>query len=358
MRICLLYSPTGNGHRAAARALEQAVHREAPDVRVDVLDVLRFAPTRFRYDSWWSLIQQHGARGYDKLFDLADRPHPIWRALREQLNVRLLAPLAAELERLQPDRIVCTHFLPAIAVAYLRRTRRLAGRVATVVTDYIAHEAWLCPGMDRYYVATPGVAAQLTTRGISGVELAGIPIAAEMDEPLRPAPMQGRVLFLAGGVPRQLVRDALESIPRGVELEIVTGHDAQLRDELAALHRGPVHGFVPGLRELIDRSDVVVTKAGGLIVSECLARGRAMVLPWPAPGQERGNRAHAIAVGAARACDDPNQTGAVLASLPALVMGYAGARAARRGAAAQIAADLLVPDQAECAQPLRRQAGS
>ncbi|HEX4454153.1 MAG TPA: hypothetical protein VH143_24990 [Kofleriaceae bacterium] len=356
MRICLLYSPTGNGHRAAARAVEHALHAAADDIRVDVLDVLRFAPASFRYDRWWELIQQRGGRLYDRLFDLSDAPHPVWRVAREQLNLRLLAPLAAELERLQPDRIVCTHFLPAIAVAYLRRTRRLAAEVSVVITDYLAHQAWLCPGIDRYYVATPGVAEQLLARGIAGVELAGIPIAAAMDESPTPPPDRRRVLLLAAGVPRALVREAVASIPAGVDLEIVAGRDVPLRRELAELRSGPVHGFVPGLRTMIDRADVVVTKAGGLIVTECLARGRAMVMPWPAPGQERGNRAHAIAVGAARACE-PSATGATLVELPALAMGRAAAHAARRGAAARIAADLLA-DHTEHAQPMRRSASS
>jgi processive 1,2-diacylglycerol beta-glucosyltransferase len=348
VRICILYSPCGNGHRAAARALAGALQRDG--VHVDVLDVLRFAPASFRYDLLWSLIQHHGGRVYDALFDVADKPHPLWRAVRERINVQLLAPLAAELQRLQPDRIVCTHYLPAIAVAYLRRTRRIAGRTSTLITDYVAHEAWLCPGMERYYVATPAVAEQLLARGVAGVELAGIPIAAEMDEAPVPPPLGGRVLFLAAGVPRALVREALASIPRHVPLDIVCGNDTALRAELTALGRGAVHGFVPGLRDLIDRADVVVTKAGGLIVSECLARGRAMVLPYPAPGQERGNRAHAIAVGAARACA-PRETGAALANLPVVAMGKAAEHAARRGAAAHIAADLLA---GQVAVPSRR----
>lgn len=343
MRICILYSPCGSGHRVAAQAVAEAARRDG--VQVDVLDVLRFAPASFRYDLLWKLIQHRGGRAYDALFDIADRPHPIWRVIRERLNLQLLAPLAAELERLQPDRIVCTHYLPAVAVAHLRRTRRIAGRTSTIITDYIAHEAWLCPGIERYYVATPAVAEQLLARGVAGVELTGIPIAAEMDRAPTPPPLAGRVLFLASGVPHALVREAIASIPPHVQLDIVAGDDPAWRAELAALGRGAVHGVVPGLRDAIDRADAVVTKAGGLIVSECLARGRALVLPYPAPGQERGNRAHAIAAGAARACA-PRDTGAVLAGLPVVGMGRAAERAARRGAAGRIAADLLAGQRA------------
>jgi len=336
MRICILYSPTGNGHRSAARAIERALATEAPDAQVDVLDVLRFAPSSFRYDRLWDVIQQHGGRFYDRLFDASDRPNPLLRRVREAANLRLLAPLAEELERVQPDHIICTHYLPAVAVAHLRRTRRLAGRTSVMITDYLAHEAWLFDGIDRYYVASPRVAEQLLARGTAGVEITGIPIGREMDESPVPPPAAGRVLVLAAGVPHKLVHEALASIPSHVDIDIVCGNDNELR---ASLHRGRVHGFVPGLRSMIDRADIVVTKAGGLVVSECIARGRAMVLPFPAPGQERGNREHAIAIGAARACE-PDQTGAVLETMPALAMGHAAARAARRHAAIHIARDI------------------
>jgi processive 1,2-diacylglycerol beta-glucosyltransferase len=339
MRITLLYSPCGNGHRAAANAIAEAL-ADYP-ARVDVHDVLRFAPASFRYDTLWRLIQAYGARAYDRLFDVTDRPYPRVRALRERVNLALFAPLACELLRLQPDRIVCTHYLPAITAAALRHAGLLRGEVSTVITDYIAHEAWFAPGIDRYYVACDTVAADLARRGIAGAKVTGIPLRAEMAAPRRLPPGSGRVLFLASGVPWPLVRAALASIPRDIELEIVAGGDAELRARLVAEQRGPVHGFATDLRRLLDGADVVVTKAGGLVVSECLARGRAMLLPWPAPGQERGNRAHAIAVGAARAVDDPRDTGAALRELPAFAMGRAAARAAAPDAAARIAADLV-----------------
>jgi processive 1,2-diacylglycerol beta-glucosyltransferase len=345
MRICILYSPAGNGHRVASQAIAAALARSRDDVRVDVFDVLRFAPARFRYDLLWRAVQQHGTTTYDRFFAYADRPHRRWKAVRERLNLQLLAPLAEELVRLQPDHVVCTHYLPAITTAYLRRTGRLRSSMSTVITDYVAHEAWRNPGTDCYFAATPAIANALRARGIDRVELAGVPIAHTMDAAVTLPPMSGRVLVLTSGVPRACAITAVRALPVGLDVDIVTGGDDALRLELAALDRGRVHGFVPGLRAMIDAADVVVTKAGGLIVSECLARGRAMLLPWPAPGHEAGNRDHAIGVGAARACD-PAHIAEALAKLPALAMGRAGAAAATRGAADRIAEVLLRAEHA------------
>jgi processive 1,2-diacylglycerol beta-glucosyltransferase len=137
----------------------------------------------------------------------------------------------------------------------------------------------------------------------------------------------------------------------GLELELVAGGDADTRsliDRCAAELALParVHGLVPTLGPLMDRAHVVVTKAGGLVVSECLARGRPLILPWPAAGQERGNLRRAVAVGAAVALDDPRELGRALHQLAAqparrATMASAAARAGVRGASDRIARDLM-----------------
>ena len=358
--VTIVYSPVGRGHLSAARSIAAAIAQADPEVEVEVLDVLRFAPRGFRYDLAWRFIQRHGGRFWDWLFDFTDRPAPgPVRSLREGLNARLLRPLADELLRRQPDHVVCTHFLPAVAVARLACADRLRGRASVVVTDHLPHQAWLYPGIARYYVATDAVARTLVARGVSraAVVVTGIPVAPEMAAsrlPLSIAPGQRlRVLFLAPGVPAGLLRASLASISPDVNLtlEIVAGDDGRLERRLRQWTaerglRANVHGLLPSLRPLMDAAHVVVTKAGGLVVSECLARGRALLFPWPAPGQERGNRSHAIAAGAAIALDDPRDLGGVLAELsprPTRVaeLGRAAASAATVDAAARIARDLI-----------------
>ena len=180
------------------------------------------------------------------------------------------------------------------------------------------------------------------------------------------------MLFLAAGVPRHLLRDALESLPAigDLELDIVAGGDPGLFRQLAGWNAelglaATLHGFLPTLKPLMQSAHVVVTKAGGLVVTECLAQGRAMVLPWPAPGHERGNRAHALTAGAAVALADARHLGATLGRFvqePGLLvqMGVAASKTVTRGATGRIARDLLadLPEalQVESADPAMRMA--
>lgn len=377
-RITFIYTPVGNGHRSAAKNIAEALESTRQDADVEVLNVLDFAPRSFRYDNAWRLIQRYGGRFWDWFFDVTNRPLPdaVMRC-REAVNLRLLEPLAEHLTRRQPDRIICTHYLPAIAVAHLKKTGRLKGRTSTVITDYLSHEAWICPGVERYYVATQEVAESLVDRGVaaSSVEVAGIPVlhdGSATDGSAGPRLVTGRlrVLFLAAGVPRHLLRGALESLRTvgDLELDIVAGGDPGLSRHLVDWNAelgldATLHGFLPTLKPLMQRANVVVTKAGGLVVTECLTQGRAMVLPWPAPGHERGNRAHALTAGAAVALADARQLGATLGRFVQepgrlVQMGVAASRAVTRGAANRIVRDLLAdlpePLQVETLAPAMR----
>ncbi|HEX3481742.1 MAG TPA: hypothetical protein VHT91_42310 [Kofleriaceae bacterium] len=357
-KIMVLYAPAGAGHRSVAHAVGSAIVHERSDAHVEVLDVQRFAPPWFRYDLAWRALQLHGGQLWDWVFRRTDRGLPAQPdRLRQQLNRIVLRRLARFLEDTRPDRVVCTHYLPAVAASHLARDGRLHAPLSIVVTDYVAHEAWIYPGVTDYFVPSPAVARSILRRDVPWhrVHITGIPIAPSMDEPpvALPHRLPLEVLMLTGGIPAPLVHETLASIAPGapLRLSVVAGGDPRFRAQLERSVRqcgldGVVHGQLPSLRDVLDRSHVVVTKAGGLVTTECLARGRAMVLPWPAFGQEHGNLLKIVEAGAGLPASDHRDTGALLAGLAAQPERWAdlGARAQRaaiRGSARRVARYLL-----------------
>jgi len=299
-RIAILYTPAGGGHRAAAQAIAAELGR-MPGTHVDVRNVLDFAPRWFAYDHAWRFVQRHGAHAWDWLFDASQRA---WNldAVRLPLHGALFAGLDRYLIDFAPTHVVCTHYLPAIAVSRVRD--KLAARVIMTITDHQAHRAWIVPGVDAYCVADASVARAVERRTRAEVHVTGIPIAA-CRAPVRAVAANlstARVLALLGGLPpREAIAtiDALAPLARH-ELHVLCGDDrGVLAHARHVLPRAEVAARAEGLYGAIDRADLVVTKAGGLTVSECLARGRGMVLPFAAPGQERGNLFYALDAGAA-----------------------------------------------------------
>jgi processive 1,2-diacylglycerol beta-glucosyltransferase len=69
--------------------------------------------------------------------------------------------------------------------------------------------------------------------------------------------------------------------------------------EVPRRHRAKVMGFTAEIDELMAAADVVVSKPGGLTTSEVLARGAAMLVVNPIPGQESRNSDFLLENGAA-----------------------------------------------------------
>src|SRR5262249_14522112 len=84
----------------------------------------------------------------------------------------------------------------------------------------------------------------------------------------------------------------------------ITGRNEELRKQLQkapvpARHKAKVLGFTKEIDEFMAVADVVVSKPGGLTTSEVLARGAAMVIVNPIPGQESRNSDFLLENGAA-----------------------------------------------------------
>ena len=115
------------------------------------------------------------------------------------------------------------------------------------------------------------------------------------------------VLQLAGGFgvgPITEIHRAILAVKNPLEIVVVTGRNAEARQNLEPIpcprrHRRKILGFTTEIDELMAAADLVVSKPGGLTTSETLARGAAMVVVDPIPGQETRNSDYLLENGAA-----------------------------------------------------------
>jgi processive 1,2-diacylglycerol beta-glucosyltransferase len=302
------------------------------------------------------------------LYDYFDEPwkHQRLRLALEKLNATRFIRL---LEDFAPDWAVSTHFLPAELIAWLRSKGRLVTRQAVVVTDFDVQGMWLTRHVDRYFVALDETSAHLERLGVppTAITVSGIPIDPVFAEPKDARAMRAKhglapdlttVLVSAGGFgvgPVEALVHTLLEVRHPAQLVVICGRSEPLRrrlDELAdARPRGVtptlhVVGYTTEMDEYMAAADLLVGKPGGLTSSEALARGLALVIVRPIPGQEERNADHLLEAGAAMRCnnlpalawkidrllDDPGRLGQMRAN---------ARRFARPHAARDIAAVLL-----------------
>ncbi len=76
-----------------------------------------------------------------------------------------------------------------------------------------------------------------------------------------------------------------------------------------------VYGYVDNIDELMAVSDLIITKPGGVTVSEALARGLPMLILKPIPGQEESNTLYLTKHAAAIKLSQENQVNAMVEDL-------------------------------------------
>lgn len=368
-KLLLIHASAGNGHKRAAEAIAAAAGALSPAPDVAVIDALDWAPEKFKtfYQRGFEGTVKHAPWFFGALFHASSEAARFraFRAMRRIFNRVVAHDLCDEVTKVDPDVVVCTHFLSLDALARRKRRRRLSAALATVVTDYVAHGFWAEPTADRTYAPVAAVAAGLAARGVprARIRVTGIPVdpafaAAPAREEARAAlgVEAGRraVLVLGGGLGMGPVAEIVESIGARdlpLALEVVCGKNAELKarlDALAPRLRVParVHGFVKNIPTLMAACDLVVTKPGGLTTTEALAVGRPMLLFEAMPGQEAANAEHFLKAGAALAIDPASagETVAALLAAPERLESLAErARAeSRPNAAREIAEDALL----------------
>jgi processive 1,2-diacylglycerol beta-glucosyltransferase len=322
-RILVLSASVGAGHLRAARAVEQALHEIAPDATVHNLDVLELTNAAFRrvYGKAYLDLVNRAPHVLGYFYDMLDQPigpgnsGDRLRLVVEKMNLRSFIRF---LEKEPSDLVINTHFLPAEIIAHLRDQGRLQVPQVTATTDFETHRLWVNQPCEHYFTATEEGARYLRHWGVPAgeVTVTGIPIDPVFAKPKergdclkRHGLVGGRpmVLQLAGGFgvgPVEKLYQALLNVERPLELAVIAGKNEAVRERLKALpvparHRAHVLGYTDKIDELMAAADVVVSKPGGLTTSETLARGAAMVVVNPIPGQESRNSDFLLENGAA-----------------------------------------------------------
>jgi len=321
-RILLLSASAGAGHVRAAQAIEKALleenSKQGEAIEVRHLDTLDYTNKVFRHfysKAYIDLVNKMPeVPGW--IYDKLDKP---WKNERRRLALDKLntRPFVKLLREYKPDMIVCTHFLPAEIVSWLRAKERLASRQAIVVTDFDVHAMWLVHHYEHYFVAIDEARAYLEAIGIPAnkITVSGIPIdpvfaqrkeKRQMREKHGLAADRTTILLSAGGFgvgSVELLIDTLLNLKHKAQVIAICGHNAALLKRLQKLESKISHdstvlvkpfGYTRDMDELMSASDIVLGKPGGLTTSEALAKGLVFVIVSPIPGQEERNSDHLL----------------------------------------------------------------
>ena len=328
MKVLITHVPAGSGHEKAAEAVHLAIQEKHPGVETIFLNGLEGMSPAYQWtftQGYIGMIHRY-PQVWGFLYHLADTRGLAWASykLHRLTNGSHGRNLEQILLRHQPDAIVATHFFPVEVAAFLKKKGKLRSRIIAVITDYLPHSVWVAPGVDFYAVGCSCTRDELIRRGIPGdrIRVTGIPIAPKfkrrherktLAQKLGVRPDLFTVLVGSGGFGTGPIVEeisAFRAMPERMQLLIVTGKNSALYHHLESMreqipHDLKIYRFVDNMDELMEVSDVMVTKPGGLSCAEAMAKGLPLVLTAAIPGQESRNAKVLHGMGAAVLCSRP-----------------------------------------------------
>lgn len=318
-KLLFLYMVPSTGHQRAAEAIMKAAAQMNP--RFDCVS-LEAANQTYPllgtvFNRMYLQLIQRAPAIWDYLYDNPDIEE-VTREMRELVTLFSAFRVRKILKQHHPEAVVCTQAVPAIAMSALKRQGYLKAPLIGVVTDFGVHAYWYHNEIDLYLVGHEDIKKEMVKRGVpeNRIRVTGIPIDPKFGETSDPVharlrlhlqPNKRTILVMGGSHGLGALDDvvgALRILPGNFQVLIVCGRNKRLQNKVSELVKNEVGfttvGYIRDLSVLMTAADILITKPGGLTVSEALAKQLPMILTNPIPGQEERNVHFLTRHGAAR----------------------------------------------------------
>ncbi len=306
MKVIITYASAGAGHFKAAEAIYNYIKEHCPDIEVSLLDILGKTNTffKFSYTLGYSLLIRRVPSLWRLAFWLTDSKllRPIVRPIAKFCSRINTGKFAEFLVREKADTVISTHFLTSEVIAGLKRLKKINSRLITVITDFGVHPFWISYPTDLYIVASEFTKECLISEGITenSIKVLGIPVAAKFLSSYNKEELRKKiaidkdkftVLIMTGSFGLGPLEDIARALYKDVQILVVCAANRKLYERLKAedLAGVKVFGFVDNAQDLMGACDMIITKPGGLTISEILSMELAPVFISAIPGQEADN---------------------------------------------------------------------
>ncbi len=319
MRVLILSVTAGGGHNATANAMKTYLEEQSVECRV--LDTFEYIskPLSKTVSEGYLFIASKAKFAFEEGYRLAEkRKRTADEKSKTRMNAKLLSrKLRKYIAIYDPDVIVYTHVFAGAILDVIKVEYGLRAKTVGIVTDFIFHPFWEeCVHLDYVVTACDALLYQAKKKGFSPEQILpmGIPIhpkfAAQTDRGAARAalgllPEKTTLLLMGGSMGYGDLAGTVEQLSAldlDFQLIVVCGSNEKAKEEIEAQEKKKpmlVLGWSSEVDRLMDASDVIVTKPGGLTTSESLAKRLPMIIVNPIPGQEDRNTEFLLNQGAA-----------------------------------------------------------
>ena len=309
MRILILSAATGGGHMRAAHALEEAIRRKSPETEVRVVDFLKeISPILDKtICDGYHFLATKTPKVFGKLYQKTNEETPFSQIV-PKFNSLFCQELVPLMEEFRPDVGVTTHPFATEMVSRLKEKGALFAPLICIMTDYGPHKAWFADRVDAYIVSAQDMVEEMVMMGVDRNKIFpfGIPVHGvffykedknKLQQELGLTPGLPTILIMAGsfGVTNiAKIYRSIAVIDMPFQMIVITGRNQRLYDYFSEIipespKKTKLVFFTNEVEKYMHASDLIITKPGGLTVSEALACNIPLAVFDAIPGQEEDN---------------------------------------------------------------------
>lgn len=318
MNILIVTASVGSGHEKAAAAVEQGLREHFPDAAINTVDFMssEVSPIHYFTKQCYLTMLNMVPYLYECMYNFTASPKK-GGAIQAMAAAAMASTMKKLIRKYQPQMIFCTHPFPTEAVSHLSAKWRSSFKSAALITDYSVHQMWVCHNIDMYFVAHSAMVKALAAYGIDRAVDSGIPVnkkfcasfdKSELRKKLGLSENMPVLLVMGGGLGlggMDYALDQLEKVAIKMQVLVVGGRNQELVEKVKCRseqshHRLVAFGYVDNVQELMMAADLLVSKPGGITLTEAMTVGLPMLLHQPIPGPESDNARYMSDHGIAR----------------------------------------------------------
>ncbi|MBR3697313.1 MAG: UDP-N-acetylglucosamine 2-epimerase [Clostridia bacterium] len=313
--ILIFYGSYGGGHLSAAKSITNYINKNYLNCNVTMVDCIEYIN---------KYINKVSTSAYK---EMAKKAPWAWKKFYQDSRSGALAKISTAsnkamshklfdlISKVEPDLIISTHPFSSQMCGYLKQKGKINMPIATILTDYKIHEQWLefSEYMDYFFVSNEKMKDDMITKGLNKEKIfvTGIPVSErflynynriDICKEFDLNPENDVILFFAGGefgLGRNttiLMLKALIRLFSKLQVVAISGKNSKMNTKFKKIvadtestNRVKILEFTDKIPELMSIAKFVITKPGGLTITESFASHLPILIINPIPGQEEEN---------------------------------------------------------------------
>lgn len=303
-KVLFTYASYGSGHKSAAYNIMNYFMNQKNEYELKIID---FSDYRSKFGAFNEHLfnlnfQLKSSIIYTTSYILSNNSAvtiPYKRTANSLFKVDILKQIIKEYD---PDITISTYFFCSTIISELNEQNVIHSKLITVLTDYTPHELWLkdFKHEDALIVSNEYLKNQLVTKGLDKRKIYsfGIPLSYNFKSNVRSKDKTFRMynleddcptfLFFGGGSLGSMYTynyfKKIIDTKINAQFIFVAGKNKKLKEKCESYliktktNNIKVIGYTSDVINLLNISDAIITKPGGLTLTECLEMKKPVLL--------------------------------------------------------------------------------